>query len=471
MQAGSSEEKYADTRSDSRQPRKSILKKLPQIFPDVPVPSAEDVNRTITVDDVEGIDLGLDDNLDDEADFLQGAKALAEPTPKSKGKQRSSMIAREDFEEIKAMAKTDKKETGPLRKAQQQNAPTPIAKKNGQSKWIFETKTPKNRDTTARRKQYGRRTGGLIEEAHDSGLVLELEEQAAQGIRRTQRMRFAPLEMWRNERILYTRRNSGVGTFLPTANPSKPISSPTPFDDPFARKRFPRTQPEQSLVASGSAGVEKVKKIKEPIDRSEKASTAAARPRSEKRKAGKEEKAEKANKHKAKKVKTSDSVSEPEPEQPEESIEEVLAASRSETSSKRVFVEPTCEVLDSNTNELVRAVVAKPRDAVFLQPLYVGSKVPAKLAPLGGKMLEEADFSNGILVLPPNSVKNFELATQAEVFYVAKANQLSLDVQIHKSRFTFSQGDSFTVPPGNMYHIKNTSSTSSVELYFFLVKN
>ena len=33
------------------------------------------------------------------------------------------------------------------------------------------------------------------------------------------------------------------------------------------------------------------------------------------------------------------------------------------------------------------------------------------------------------------------------------------------------QGDSFTVPPSNLYYIRNTSKTTTAELYFVLVKD
>ena len=33
----------------------------------------------------------------------------------------------------------------------------------------------------------------------------------------------------------------------------------------------------------------------------------------------------------------------------------------------------------------------------------------------GGKMFEEPSFSSGLLEIPPNAVKNYEITTQAEV--------------------------------------------------------
>jgi hypothetical protein len=73
-------------------------------------------------------------------------------------------------------------------------------------------KTPYDRDTNARRKQYGKCTRGLLEEAADSGLLLELEaeEEHLEGRRRGTRVRMKPLDAWRNQRVIYERRNSGV---------------------------------------------------------------------------------------------------------------------------------------------------------------------------------------------------------------------------------------------------------------------
>jgi mannose-6-phosphate isomerase-like protein (cupin superfamily) len=44
-------------------------------------------------------------------------------------------------------------------------------------------------------------------------------------------------------------------------------------------------------------------------------------------------------------------------------------------------------------------------------------------------------------------------------------------VKIHKTKFRFSQGDSFTVPPSNLYYIRNTSESVTASLYFVLVKD
>lgn len=86
-------------------------------------------------------------------------------------------------------------------------------------------------------------------------------------------------------------------------------------------------------------------------------------------------------------------------------------------------------------------------------------------------MFEEPSFSSGVLELPPKAVKNYEVTSQAEVFYISQCAPKGLEVKIHKTKFHFSQGDSFTVPPSNLYYIKNTSKSVTASLYFVLVKD
>lgn len=400
----------------TRQPTKSILKSSRR-------------HSDITAEDVADIDLDDDDGI---------LHSSSVPTPQLKRPRKSIGFSPATVPRQPAESKT-------------KTLPAKAAK---DSKWLSETKTPSNRSTNQRRKNYGGRTGGLIEEAHDSGLVLELQKQEAAGIRRGQRLRFAPLDAWRNERIIYNRRNSGVGTFLPTANLDKPISSPTRFDDVFERKRFPvRAQ------SQGKDSLSESSKQKAPNGLQAKRTKTLAAPREDKRAraAPREDKATRP----PKRAKPSEQALDMDP----------VAPYVDETTDKRVPLEPTCEVVDLATNDTVVAVVAKSRDMLSLEPLFAcqnGKK--ASHVPQGGKMLEENDFSNGILMLPPHSVKHFEMAAQTEIFYVASATEHSIDVQIHKSRFAFSQGDSFTIPRGNMYQMKNTSS-SNVELYFVLVKD
>jgi hypothetical protein len=81
-----------------------------------------------------------------------------------------------------------------------------------------------------------------------------------------------------------------------------------------------------------------------------------------------------------------------------------------EESEDRLPLDPTCQVRDPLTKEKVLAVIAKSRDMLALEPLAVPGSLPAGAAvPHGGKMFEEPSFSSGVLELPPRAVKNYEV--------------------------------------------------------------
>lgn len=84
-----------------------------------------------------------------------------------------------------------------------------------------------------------RNTFGIIEEARESGLLSQLSGQDANGTRRSSRLRFLPLQYWKNEHLNYRRSDQGVGVFLPTIDEEKPIVRdvpPTPPQRPRKRR-------------------------------------------------------------------------------------------------------------------------------------------------------------------------------------------------------------------------------------------
>jgi hypothetical protein len=109
--------------------------------------------------------------------------------------------------------------------------------------------------------------------------------------------------------------------------------------------------------------------------------------------------------------------------------------------------------------------------ASLAQPQPPGTPaIPKHLLPKGGKAFEEAEFSTGLLILPPLSSKQIELANHIESFYIASAAENSVSVTIHNSTNKLSKGDTFIVPFGNTYTIKNLSSLKQAKLHFTLVK-
>lgn len=98
-----------------------------------------------------------------------------------------------------------------------------------------------------------------------------------------------------------------------------------------------------------------------------------------------------------------------------------------------------------------------------------GGKVSPERLPLAGYMFEEAGFKAGLLVIPPQGEKRYELTSNPEVFYVLEAEPNSLEFTLHKSTFCLSKGCVFTAPAANLYHLKNASLTKHIVLHFVLV--
>lgn len=130
----------------------------------------------------------------------------------------------------------------------------------------------------------------------------------------------------------------------------------------------------------------------------------------------------------------------------------------------------TVTTVDSETQEEVPTRVAVSRKSVTFTelptPAGTAAGTPACLAT---GMLGGVGFSNGLLQLPPNAVKQPEVTNQIEIFYVKKCPPKGLSVKIHQTTYRLSKGASFTVPEGNLYKLQNLSNKHTIELYFALV--
>ena len=97
------------------------------------------------------------------------------------------------------------------------------------------------------------------------------------------------------------------------------------------------------------------------------------------------------------------------------------------------------------------------------------------------KFFDTPFFSSGILYLNPQAEKPEETVLLPEVcrkslhwtklsqvFYVVCCQKESLEVHIGDEIRHLSVGDSFHIPAGNKYWLKNNSVTKQVKLAFFL---
>lgn len=268
-------------------------------------------------------------------------------------------------------------------------------------------KSPRRKST--RSKAIRRQTLMIVKEAKESGLADEFMER--EGVRRSRRRRTEPLKWWEGEHTTYERRQSGVGTFLPT-----PLS-------PSAVKS------EENLFVDLSS-LEKKRKRK--------------------RGGGKRKK-------KTKKAKK---------EEPESESEE--SAAEEEDINSRAWVR------DSEEDKDVYMSVAKTKSMIEMACLRQDScpaDLPDSKLPKAGKWFEFDSFCTGVLTLPPGATKLEEVSLSTEVFYIQKAAAKSLEVKIgYNSKFLMSKGGHFFVPRGNVYELRNLSKDKEIKLNFCLVR-
>lgn len=114
----------------------------------------------------------------------------------------------------------------------------------------------------------------------------------------------------------------------------------------------------------------------------------------------------------------------------------------------------------------------------------------AERVPIGAMLIDRPEVAFGIIELPPNGVKQREKAPSTEVpaaattnttyapylivcvqvFFVASGQRNCVATQIQSTEFKLSKGDSFLVPGGNSYSVRNTSTSRPATLFFSFVK-
>lgn len=87
---------------------------------------------------------------------------------------------------------------------------------------------------------------------------------------------------------------------------------------------------------------------------------------------------------------------------------------------------------------------------------------------LAGKFFDNQAFTNGLMQLGPGCEKPDEMVFIPEVFYVVSCPRAGLEVRIGDDVGVFGTGDSFHVPAGNKYSLRNRSKHESAKLVFFL---
>jgi mannose-6-phosphate isomerase-like protein (cupin superfamily) len=135
-------------------------------------------------------------------------------------------------------------------------------------------------------------------------------------------------------------------------------------------------------------------------------------------------------------------------------------------------------VVDAQNGSAQPKVVSKNEHQMQLEFLGVDSGSPTSRSAKetskllrGGKAFEEAEFSSGVLVLPPGAHKDTELAHQIESFYVVACERASVEVMIDESPFKVSKGGMFLVPAGCTYSIHNQSKQQECKLFFTLIRS
>ena len=89
---------------------------------------------------------------------------------------------------------------------------------------------------------------------------------------------------------------------------------------------------------------------------------------------------------------------------------------------------------------------------------------------IGGKSLEESNFSTGFVEIPPLSSKDTEMSYFDEIFFVYQCEKDKVLFKINGDEFYLSSNTNFFVPAQNEYSIDNLSKTDTAKMYFTLVK-
>ncbi|GFR16977.1 CENP-C_C domain-containing protein [Trichonephila clavata] len=115
-------------------------------------------------------------------------------------------------------------------------------------------------------------------------------------------------------------------------------------------------------------------------------------------------------------------------------------------------------ILDTNTGGIVRALVHRPFESLQWSVPPGEDKTPPPY--LIAKAFTSKSMSFGFLDVSPFSTKETQYSPIYNLhFAVIKG---IVEVTIHETKFTFEKGDSFIVPVGALYSVKNCSSTRAL---------
>ncbi|XP_076346391.1 centromere protein C-like isoform X1 [Tachypleus tridentatus] len=95
----------------------------------------------------------------------------------------------------------------------------------------------------------------------------------------------------------------------------------------------------------------------------------------------------------------------------------------------------------------------------------VEGKDPLKLC----KSIELPNYCMGILVIAPLKEKHFQYVLTCSLFFVVVYGKVELHV--HKSSWIIETDDSFIVPLGNAYSLKNLSHEKTKLIFFGIKRN
>lgn len=164
--------------------------------------------------------------------------------------------------------------------------------------------------------------------------------------------------------------------------------------------------------------------------------------------------------------------------------------------AKRTFTDieaqPTFAIWDDSQEKAVRQRVVNQRSSMPpLRPLPIAGDRPPGKDQVGsaGHMFmvpevvrEMSGWIAGYLDLPPQAIKDAELVGRyAQVFFVGEGQPGSLEFGLSDPAFEdwddrkaqrviLSPGDSFYVPPGNIYRLENHSLAKTCKIFFVVIE-
>jgi len=254
-------------------------------------------------------------------------------------------------------------------------------------------------------------------------------------VRRSKRVRFKPLDWWRNERI------------------DNPNSQPLEYED-VKSKGF-----------EGELDYEPGSKAQDSFVNKKKTKRSRRKPKSKAVKKKKSKRSKKSKKGREEQSSSPEPMSEDEPSDDDEE-------------ENTTPFDGTAWIYDSKNDKMAQNCVVKTQKCINLMPLGAhpdnedgeSEKVPVSKQVRGAKGLEEEGFSCGVLEIPPESQKHAEVSYYTEQFFVHQCEKKKLIFKLGEDEFVLSRGSMFYVPPENEYSLRNLSKTHPVKIIFTLIK-